>query len=237
MTDITFQTEENTEMMKLQVESMDSLSIFQINPVNVRNWDLYSVTAKIDSDNKLRFVADNKNASKEVQELLDSLVVRELDEENRETVIVRLIEPLLVAPKQDGVYTLLSGNSRITLIRNMISAYENDLSADDQNEHPFIVEPIRYETAKGYNPSMLFGLQITANSVVPLTAYQKARVVGLRMEQLIDSDPEKYSGKSGAGLLKKLISTEFNLNPQSYNIIRSVATKFDPLWIKLLDQG
>ncbi len=232
---------ENTDtMMKLEVQDLHSLDIFALNPTNVRNWDAYSLTAKI-IDERLRFIADSKQAPSQLQEFVDSLIVYEDSEEFEGNIaVVSLIEPLLVAPKNEGgQYILLSGNSRITLIRNMIEAYLNDLSAEDQQRYSLHVNPIRYETKKGYKPSDLLVLQLTANSAVPLDSWQKAQLVIRRINELQENEPDKYagSGKAQTGALQRQICSEFGFSVQAYSQYKNLGTKVDKFFIKLLQDS
>jgi len=233
------------EMQTLKVESSESLDVFALNHLNVRDWSAYSVSAKI-QEGRLVFIADSKDAPKNLQETLNSLIRYENSEETvNGTAVVYFIEPLLVAPKNavpgfENQNVLLSGNSRIVLTRNMIAAYQNDLTAEDQQIYSLRIDPIRYESKKGFKQSDLLTLQYTANSTITLTPRQKAKLIEVRMTQLREEDPEKYAGKGKAqtGALRSQIMLEFGINnSETYNKFRQLAEEVDPFIVEKLDSG
>lgn len=236
---MTTQTE-NEEMQKLAVNQIEDLNLFQVNPLNVRNWATYSITAKI-QDGKLVFVCDHEQAPKNLQELVNSLIRYENTEETvNGLAVIHIDEPLTVAPKnKEGVNILLTGNSRIVLIRNMIEAYHNDLSAEDQSIYGLSVEPIRYQAKTDFKPNDLLTLQMTLNSTIPLTSWQKAQLVYKRVQELRDSEPEKYAGnsKTASGNLKSQICSEFPISHQWYNLYLQLAEQIDPLFREKIELG
>lgn len=232
-------TEENT-MQKLNVESLESLNIFELNPLNVRDWSKYSVTAVI-KEGKLVFIADHKDAPSGLQELIDSMIEYQNSEETVNAVaVVNLYEPFQVSPKtQNGKYILLSGNSRVFLIRNFIEAYSNDLSAEDQAVYSLRVNPLRYELKKNYSSTDLLTYQLTGNSTIPLSGLQKSRLIYKRVSELREGEPDLYAGKSkeNSGRLKEQIRSEFNVSNETYNKALQIAEQLDPFFVALLESG
>jgi len=236
--------EDTTEMAsnKVIVESLESLDIFQLNPYNVRNWDSYSLHAEI-QDNKLVFISDSKNAPKDLQEFIDSLLIYSDSEETVNGIVtINLEETLLVTPKingvKDGSYILLSGNSRVLLTRNMIQAYDRDISESDQALYQLQVKPIRYAIKSDYKKTDLLVLQYTANTTIPLTGLQKLELIGRRIDELVENDPDLYAGttKANTGRLASTICKEFSISLETYSKAKKLK-KLDPFLQEKLEAG
>jgi len=236
------ETMETQEMAKTFYTATDT-SVFGLNQKNFRNWEDYELKAKMEpegfvseqviddgetvlsSSRKLVFTAK----SKDVQELVDSLLIY-----TENSCIFESIDPLLVTPKgavDEGLYTLLGGNSRVYLLRQMIDLF-TELG---EQGYEFGFKPIKYQIKSDYQPSDLVTYQTKVNTGIPPSGFQKLQIVYNRRKELLEFHPNRYEGRVGKALLLK--DLEELASPMTVSNAVKVFEGLSSFLLLLLDKG
>lgn len=231
--------------------------VLRLNPYNFRNWDLYRLQA-VDRGDHLGFdLVDRKHRDSEaIQQLTDSLLRYENSEEAVNAIAVVDIHN---APKVSTIQTtddgkfryLLGGNSRLRLIGEMITAWdEADKDLVEKYGFEFRVLPISVKT--DYELADLFTWQVSDNTGIKPSGTQTIKTL-LGYRQLLTESDERFAVLHGLSLfevrgskskeikdaeaeLAKAVAGKFNYNPETYR--NSLRISEAPQWLlNLIDNG
>lgn len=186
----------------------DDLQGLVLNPLNERDYTAYDVF--LDGKNGLLNLSFAVKENRSVQNLIQSLV--KIDHElktltvtvNNPIQVFEVTEQNLAEIVQDlgndcglipGQTVVLTGNSRVYIIRSIIAELTADLG------YSLVIDPVRYESkTETFKPLDLITAQTIDNTGVPQTARQSAA----NIERLIAYHEPKIEGKNQKEIAGKL---------------------------------
>jgi hypothetical protein len=204
----------------MQITSSNDLDFLQLNILNKRDWDAYSVEIQFNKEGVFQNFAAAKS---KIQDKVEALV-RSFYDFSDGVFSFELHNPLTVANSpafmdddlratllnagfEEEKDIVLTGNSRVFLIRQMVNLLE-------QNQIPFNLD-IDFTTKEYFKFEDLYILQATDNNTVDFSAGDKLGQIYNLRESLKKTNPEKYAGRVGAGLLIEDVVTAMRLSGHS----------------------
>ena len=195
-------------------EQLENESALVYNPKNGRDKSEYDVF--LDNKNGLLNLGFNPKENQKVQSLIQSLI--NIDHENKTltmditgvlrvvTITQEILDSIVQAFESSydlvvGQIVTLTGNSRLLIVRNIISELTADLG------YALIINPIEYKEVENFTPLSMITEQTRDNSGVPMRFSQTAQAV----QDLIDyheprieaSNAKEKAGKLNAWLINK----------------------------------